>query len=116
VREEDSRDVPATAIVLDAVRSMKMRRGGEEGHKDVDAPEFSANDWPMIYDRASIEEWLLGRLPRVQGPTGKEDTLGLHFLCKGLWRWSSVEMMQMTSHQLPWQLLWYSTRYMSHQS
>jgi len=34
---------------------MKMRRGGEEGHKDVDAPEFSANDWPMIYDRATEE-------------------------------------------------------------
>jgi len=55
VREEDSQDVLATTIILDAVRGMETGRGGEEGHKDVDAPEFLANNWPMIYDRAGTQ-------------------------------------------------------------
>jgi len=44
VREEDSRDVPPSSSTLPRHEDAS-RRGAE----------FSANDWPMIYDRATEE-------------------------------------------------------------
>ena len=39
---------------------MKMHQGGEEGHKDVDPPDFSVKDWPRMIE--AVEEWLRGCL------------------------------------------------------
>jgi len=69
---------PATAIVLDNEDTSRR----EEGHKDVDLPDFSANDRPKIEgsseDTSTLHQtmatWLAAYRPLH---LGNEDTLGL---------------------------------------
>jgi len=58
--ERTSQTILATDITLDGVRAMKTHREWEEGHKDVDPPDFSVKDWPLMIE--AIEEWLCGCL------------------------------------------------------
>jgi len=60
----------ATNITLDGVQAMKTHCKWEEGHKDVDPPDFSAKDWPGMIE--AIEEWLHGCLG-----VAEEDIFGL---------------------------------------
>jgi len=64
--ERTSRTILATDITLDGVRAMKTHREWEEGHKDVDPPDFSAKDWPRMIE--AVEEWLRGCLGVMKIP------------------------------------------------
>jgi len=59
-RERMSHIVLATDITLDAVRAMKTHHEWEDGHKDVDSPDFSEKDWHHMIK--AIEEWMHGFL------------------------------------------------------
>ena len=59
-RTRTSRATTAAQITLDSVRVLRDHREWEKNHKDVDAPEINARDWPRTID--AIEEWLRGCL------------------------------------------------------
>ena len=59
-KERTSRAVTADMITLASVRELRPYREWEENHKDVEAPEINAKDWPRTIE--AIEEYLRGCL------------------------------------------------------
>lgn len=59
-KERTSRAVTAADVTLANVRTLREHHDWEKNHKDVEAPEINAKDWPRTID--AIEEWLRGCL------------------------------------------------------
>ena len=67
-KEHTSRVVTADMITLASVWELRPYREWEENHKDVEAPEINAKDWPRTIE--AIEEYLCGCL-------GVQNTIGI---------------------------------------
>lgn len=51
---------------MDSVRALREHRDWEAEHKDVEAPEINAKDWPRTMD--AIEDWRPGCLGVTKRP------------------------------------------------
>jgi len=117
-REGASQDVPARTIILDASVAWRCVEEGRKATKMWMPQSFwqMTGKWSMIEPLKRLHRRMATQPSTAStSPTGKEDTLGLHVICKGLWRWLSVEQDDADdfASTTSWHLVWYreSTEY-----